>query len=75
MLVSCRPHSLEPVRKTRVQAGAPHRREASVRHLAREGVLDHELPLAGKRRAGSMADEVALLEQPQVRLDALPSSS
>ena len=63
--------ALEPVREGGVQLRPPRLRQARVGDLARERVLDHVLALAGDRGAGAAADEVALLEQPEVRLSAL----
>ena len=60
--------ALEPVGEGGVQLRSPGLRQRAVGDLAREGVLDHELPLALQRRAGPSPDEVAVLQQYVVRL-------
>src|SRR5262249_725415 len=54
-----------------MKASAPGLREARVRDLARERMLDCELPLARKRRAGSAPDEIAPFEELVIRLRTL----
>jgi hypothetical protein len=61
--------AFDPGREVRVHAGSVAPRQRPVSNLARKRVLEHELPFAGERRVGPTADEVALLEQPEVRLD------
>src|SRR5439155_1366256 len=51
-----------------MQARAPRLRDARIRDLARQLMLERELTLALHRRAGAMTDEVALLEQSKVGL-------
>ena len=62
---------VQPVGEGRVQAAAARFRDARVRHLARQGVLDRVLLLPGNRRSAAVPDEVALLEQVEVGLDAV----
>ena len=71
VLISTLARPLEPRRKTRMKAGTFRRGQASVRDFTSKCVLNHELALAGERGAGAVADEVALLEQAEVRLNAL----
>ena len=53
MLVARCPRALEPVRQRRVQPTASRLRDARVRHLARQRVLDRVLALARHRRAAA----------------------
>ena len=59
--------ALQPAGEGSVQRGALRFQQALVGDLARERVLDDVFALAGDRRAGAAADELALLEQLEVR--------
>ena len=62
--------ALDPVRERRVQLRPTRPRDARVRDLPRERVLDRVLELPGKRRAAAPPHEVALLEQREIRVAA-----
>src|SRR5713226_5066820 len=60
--------ALEPFGKRGVKPRAPRFRNARVRDLARQLMLERELPLALHRGTGAVPDEVALFQQREVRL-------
>ena len=59
---------LEPGSEAGVQARAPCARQACIRDLARECVLDRVLALPWDRRSSAQADEVPLLQRPEIGL-------
>src|SRR5436309_6672217 len=66
MLVAPLAAALEPAGETRVQLSPFRLRQAAVRDLARQCVLDRILTLARQRRSGAPANEVAIGEQFEV---------
>src|SRR5919204_173481 len=66
MLIASLAAAPEPAGKARVQLRPLCLRQAAVRDLARERVLDRILTLARQRRAGAPPDEVSLGEQLEV---------
>jgi hypothetical protein len=71
ILVSALSGSLEPAREAGMEPRPLGGRQALVGDVAGQRVLDRELALADDGRPRSVTDEVALLEQAKVRLEAL----
>ena len=70
VLVTTFPCLLEPFGEPSMQASPLRDEEASVGHIAGERVLDRKFWLADNRRARPKPNEVAFLEDVQVRFDA-----
>src|SRR5437867_1109907 len=69
MLVPSLAETLEPAGETSVEPRALRLGETRVRDLTRERVLDRVLALARHRGARAATDEVALLENAEIRLE------
>ena len=71
VLVAPLPRQLEPPGEARMKPCPSCLRQTSVGDVPGQRMRDRELTLAGDRGARPMTDEIALLQQAEVRLEAL----